>query len=110
LVDVDGNGRSTGIVDGILRARYRHGTLPTPLTPGEIECFAVELGHTSHVFMAGHRIGLQVASSNFPRFDRNPQQMVDPVRATAKDFVIAEQTVSRGAVHPSRLLVPVMEK
>lgn len=110
LVDVDENGRSMGIVDGILRARYRHGNLPTPLTPGEIECFAVELGHTSHVFMAGHRIGLQVASSNFPRFDRNPQQMVDPVRATANDFVIAEQTVSRGAVYPSRLLLPVMEK
>ncbi len=108
LVDVDSDGRPLGIVDGVLRSRYRSGSEPTPLTPGQFERFRIDLGHTSHVFRAGHRIGLQVASSNFPRFDRNPQQMVDPVRATALDFKVAEQTVAHGGEYASRLILPVV--
>jgi uncharacterized protein len=108
LTDVDESERSIGIVDGILRARYRSGSQPRALRPSEVECFRIELGATSHVFAAGHRVGLQIASSNFPRFDRNPQQMVEPVRATADDFVVAEQTVVRGGANPSRLLLPVL--
>lgn len=108
LVDVDVDGRAVGIVDGILRSRYRHGSTPTPLKPGDPECFTVVLGHVSHVFRAGHRIGLQVASSNFPRFDRNPQTMTDPVSATAADFVSAEQRVLHGGDRASRLLLPMV--
>jgi hypothetical protein len=110
LTDVDEADHSIGLVDGILRARYRHGGDPTPLIPGEVECFTVELGHISHLFAAGHRIGLQVASSNFPRFDRNSQQMVDPVRAQADDFVVARQSVIRGGARPSRLLLPTVSR
>jgi uncharacterized protein len=107
LVDVHPNGRALGIVDGILRARYRRGAAE-PLTPGEPELFTIELGNISHVFGAGHRIGLQIASSNFPRFDRNPQQMIDPVTAKAEDFVVAQQTVFRGGGRSSRLMLPVV--
>lgn len=106
LVDIDPEGRHLGIVDGILRARYRHGSKATPLIPGEREIFDVELGTISHVFASGHRIGLQIASSNFPRFDRNPQTMVDPATATSEDFVPANQTVYHGE---SRLLLPIVK-
>jgi putative CocE/NonD family hydrolase len=110
LVDVDLDGRSRGVADGILRARYRTGTVPTPLVPGRPERFRIEIGTVAHRFETGHRIGLQVASSNFPRFDRNPQCLMDPARATAEDFVVAEQTVFHGGAMPSRLLLPVPEE
>jgi predicted acyl esterase len=68
----------------------------------------VVLGSTSHVFRAGHAVRLQVASSNHPRFDRNPQQLADPVTATEADLVVAEQTVFHDAPRPSRLLLPTV--
>ena len=110
LVDVDADGRALGITDGILRARYRHGDQAAALKPDQVECFTVDLGNTSHVFAAGHRVGLQVASSNFPRFDRNPQCLVVPVTATAADMVPARQSVMRGGTHASRLLLPVVRQ
>lgn len=109
LVDVDPPGCSLGIADGILRSRHRHGDAREALVPGEAECFVIDLGHVSHRFAAGHRIGLQVASSNFPRFDRNPQTLVEPHLARPQDFVIAEQTVHVGADRASRLLLPVLD-
>lgn len=108
LVDIDRSGASRGIADGILRSRYRHGDEPQALVPGEPELFVVDVGTIAHRFATGHRIGLQIASSNFPRFDRNPQQMVDPVRAGPDDFVIADQTVHYGADRASRLVLPML--
>lgn len=108
LVDIDPSGTSRGIADGIRRSRYRHGDDPRPLVPGRAERFVVDVGHVAHRFGPGHRIGLQVASSNFPRFDRNPQQMVDPVRAGPEDFVSAEQTIHHGSDRASRLVLPVI--
>ena len=105
LVDVHPDGRSYGVADGILRSRSRG-----PLVPGRPELFRVEIGTVAHRFGTGHRIGVQVASSNFPRFDRNPQCLVDPGRATVDDFVVAEQTVFHGGAMPSRLLLPVIEE
>jgi uncharacterized protein len=110
LCDVAPDGTSIGIVDGVLRARYRHGAAPAPLEPGRPERFAVVLGSTSHVFRAGHAVRLQVASSNHPRFDRNPQQLVDPVTATEADLVVAEQTVFHDGHRPSRLLLPTVSQ
>lgn len=110
LVDVEPDGAAYGIVDGILRARWRHGwERPVALEPDRPELFRVVLGTISHVFRAGHRLRLQVASSNFPRFDRNPQQLVAVERATRADFRVARQTVLHTAERPSRLLLPVVE-
>ncbi|GAA5049898.1 hypothetical protein HNP84_004181 [Thermocatellispora tengchongensis] len=109
LVDVHPDGRAYGVVDGILRARYRHGTgQEVPLRPGEPELFRFPLGATSQVFRAGHRIRLQIASSNFPRFDRNPQRMIPPATATEADMRPARQTVFHDAARPSRLILPVI--
>lgn len=109
LVDVHPDGRAYGVVDGILRSRYREGTdREVPLTPGEPTLFAFPLGSTSQLFRRGHRIRLQVASSNFPRFDRNPQRLVPTHTAGPQDLRPARQQVFHDARRPSRLILPVL--
>jgi putative CocE/NonD family hydrolase len=73
LVDVFPNGEARNLTDGILRVRYRE-SLESPkfMKPGEIYRISVDAGVTSNVFRAGHRIRVEISSSNFPRFDRNP--------------------------------------
>lgn len=100
LCEVHADGRSFGLVDGILRR--------TSGEEGRVEQVEVRLGYIGHVFAAGSRIRLQIASSNFPRYDRNPQSRIDPALATAADFRPAEQTVFFGAGAPSRLVLPVV--
>src|SRR5207248_5094078 len=71
LVDVFPDGRAIFLTDGILRARYRNSLAePEPLTPGEHYELDLDLSTTSNVFLPGHRIRLEVSSSNFPRHDR----------------------------------------
>jgi len=72
LVDVCENGCARNLTDGIIRARYRDSmSNPTMLEPGKAYCYEIDLWATSNVFKAGHRIRLEISSSNFPRFDRN---------------------------------------
>jgi uncharacterized protein len=111
LVDVWPDGRAMGIADGIVRARYRDGTgQPDPITPGQIYSYDIDLIATSQVFKAGHRVRVDVASSNFPCFDRNPGNGAAAATATAKDFVIAEQTICHDAAHPSYITLPVIPR
>jgi putative CocE/NonD family hydrolase len=74
LVDVDDCGcLSRNLTDGIIRARYRESrSQPVLLTPGKVYEYTIDMWSTANVFKAGHRIRLEVSSSNFPRFDRNP--------------------------------------
>ncbi|MEV4579155.1 CocE/NonD family hydrolase C-terminal non-catalytic domain-containing protein [Nonomuraea jabiensis] len=99
-------GRPVGLVDGIVRARYRQGGEAVPLRPGRRESYRLPLGSLAHVVPAGHRLRLQIASSNFPRFDRNPQTMAEPADATPADFAVADQSVFVGA-GGTRLVLPV---
>ena len=72
IVDVFPDGRAIFLTDGILRARYRHSLAePELLAPGQVYEITLDLSVTSNVFLPGHRIRLEVSSSNFPRFDRN---------------------------------------
>ena len=72
LVDVAPDGTAVNLTDGILRARYRNSTAQaTPIKPGKIYEYKIDLWSTSNVFLKGHRLRLEVSSSNFPRFDRN---------------------------------------
>lgn len=96
LCEVDSSGKSVGLVDGIYRQ------LECSDEPSEI---VVKLGHISHLFARGTRIRLQIASSNFPRFDRNPQSGASPVLAGPYDFKRANQTVVGGRSYPSRLIL-----
>ena len=106
LCDVWPDGRSLSVCDGILRARYRHSLArPEPLAPGQVERFAVDLWATAQVFRAGHRLRVEVTSSDFPRYDRN-LNTGGPIGQEARG-VVAENTVCHDAEHPSHLLLPL---
>ena len=73
LVDVLPDGRAVSLTDGIIRARFRDSLSdPSPVTPGEPARYTIELANTAHRFGRGHRVRLEVSSSNFPRFQPNP--------------------------------------
>jgi putative CocE/NonD family hydrolase len=101
LCEVDTAGRSIGLVDGIYRQQA---------CSGAVTEIALRLGHLSHLFSKGNRIRLQLASSNYPRFDRNPQSGVPTAMATRADFVPAKQVVSGGTLLPSRLMLPAISQ
>lgn len=107
LVDVRPDGFAVNLCDGILRLRYRE-SLERPLAarPGEIYKVTIDAGVTSNVFRRGHRIRLEVSSSNFPRFDRNPN--TGRKIADEKELRTARQTIYHDARHPSHLLLPVI--
>ncbi|HEV8308442.1 MAG TPA: CocE/NonD family hydrolase [Methylomirabilota bacterium] len=108
LTDVQPDGFSRLLCDGILRARYREsGAHPTPLTPNQVYELTVDLWATANTFRRGHRIRVAVTSSSFPRFDRNPNTG-GPVAAEARGQV-ALNTVFHDARRPSRILLPVIE-
>jgi putative CocE/NonD family hydrolase len=91
-----------------LRARYRASLeAPTPLEPGEVYQVTVDLVATANVFGVGHRIRLEVSSSNFPRFDRNTNSGGTIADETEADFVVAANTVHHDALRPSALILPI---
>ena len=107
LVDVHPTGFVQRLCDGIVRARFRNGMRdPQPIEPGKIYQYSIDMWNTSQVFFKGHRIGLEVASSAFPKFDRNLNSGED--LATATRMVTAEQTIYHDAKHPSSLILPVI--
>ncbi|MFN8500105.1 MAG: CocE/NonD family hydrolase [Anaerolineae bacterium] len=107
LTDVDEAGFSRLLCDGILRARYRAShTDPTPLTPGEVYEFVVDMWATANTFKAGHCIRVAVCASNFPRFDRNLGAWGVP--AAGGPFHSHRNTVFHDALHPSRIVLPVI--
>ncbi|MCU1492783.1 MAG: peptidase [Acidimicrobiaceae bacterium] len=104
LVDVHPDGRALNICDGIVRARYRQGTgSPIPVEPDQPFEYRIDLGATCIVIFAGHALRLEVSSSNFPRFDVNPNHGGDIATAEKNDLVIAQQTVLHSGAYPSRL-------
>ena len=107
LVDVAPNGYAMNLCDGILRARYRESrTDPTLLTPGQVYRYEIEVGVTGNVFKRGHAVRIEVSSSNFPRFDRNP----NTGHAFGKDVELrtARQTVEHSRSHPSHVVLPMI--
>ena len=107
LVDVFPDGTARNLCDGILRLRYRNSLeKPQPAVPGEVYRITIDAGVTANVFLRGHRIRVEVSSSNFPRFDRNPNtggRVADAVKMQK-----AGQTVFHDAQHPSALVLMVM--
>jgi len=95
------------IGDSIVRARYRKSlTKPEPLERGKAYEFTIELYPTSIFFRRGHRIRLDISSSNFPRFDVNPNTG-EPLNDNRSSRV-AENTVYLDPAHPSRILLPLI--
>jgi putative CocE/NonD family hydrolase len=109
LLDVYPDGRVVSLthVGGIQRARYRHGfDRAVALTPGQPVELRIRLSHVGHTFLPTHRIRLEVSSSCFPLADPNTNTGTDIAIDTAPRK--AQQTVLHDALHPSRLLLPVM--
>jgi uncharacterized protein len=107
LVDVHPGGFCQRLCDGMVRARYREGMdREAFLEPGRVERFEIRMWDTSQVFRAGHRIRLEVASSAFPKFDRNAQ--TGGPLATETGCVVAENRVWHDAERPSHLVLPVI--
>jgi hypothetical protein len=106
LVDVAPDGEARLVCDGILRLRYRHGVeRPAAYHAGRVERITVPLGPIAWMFGAGHRIRLDISSSNFPKYDRNLNTGRPLARETA--WREARQTVFKDASRPSHLLLPV---
>ena len=109
LVDVWPDGRAMSVTDGIVRARFRSGPEASePVRPGDCHEYRIDLIATSQLFRAGHRIRVDVASSNFPCYDRNPGNGAGAGQASERDFVTAEQTVFHDAARPSHITLPVI--
>ena len=109
LVDVFPDGTTRNLTDGILRMRYRD-SLETPklMTPGEVYRVTIDAGVTSNVFLTGHRIRIEVSSSNFPRFDRNPNTGEAVADVDVKDVRKAMQTVYHEHERYSYAVLPVV--
>jgi hypothetical protein len=100
-------GFDLNVGDSIVRARYRDSlTRATPLKPGQVYAFTIELYPTSLVFKQGHRIRLDVSSSNFPRFDANPNTG-EPLNDNRR-WTVAENAVFHDPEHPSHILLPIV--
>ena len=120
LVDIYPDGREISILNGIRRLKFRKGfEKPDPLVPGTVGELTLDCWSISIIFNKGHRIGLHVSSSNWPRFEVNPntgedlpgytgqngrgEWVIDP-----KSLRVAKNTVFMDASHPSTLILPVV--
>lgn len=100
-------GFDLNIGDSILRLRYRESiNAPKTYEPGQVVPLTVQLYPTAHVFKKGHRIRLDVSSSNYPRFDLNPNTG-EPL-GTSRRRISADNTIFHNAEHPSALVLPVV--
>jgi putative CocE/NonD family hydrolase len=108
LVDVHPDGIAHNVLDRIVRARYRNGSKSQPslITPGQAYEYTIELGNTATMFKAGHKIRLEISSSNFPHYDRNPNTG-HPIGQDAK-LRTATQTVLHDETHPSCIELPIV--
>jgi uncharacterized protein len=104
LVDVSPEGKARILCDGLLRLRYRAGVQKVmPYRPGAVEKITIDAGVTSHVFLPGHRVRVDISSSNFPRYDRNPNTGLAVASETRLQH--AHQAVFHGRTHGSQLQV-----
>jgi len=110
LINVYPDGRKMLILDGVIRARYRESPrYETFMQPGQIYEFTINLGDTSQLFQAGHRIQVDISSSNFPRRDRNTNTghalyIID----TNNDAVVASNTIYHDGKNPSYVVLPIV--
>ncbi|MFC1607253.1 CocE/NonD family hydrolase [Candidatus Latescibacterota bacterium] len=109
LLDVYPDGKAIYICDGIIRASFREGDRDTSnIEPGKVYEYRIDLWATSNVFKKGHRIRIEISSSNFPRFDRNLNTGGN--LATETEMVRATQTIYHDKDHPSCIVLPVIPR
>ena len=116
LVDVHPDGRAMGLTDGIIRASARDSYptpgviepgVPSPITPGEVYEYTIDLWATGITFLAGHRIRVEITSSSFPRWDRSLNTGEDTKDSTESQ--VARQRIFHDPEHPSSITLTVVE-
>jgi len=108
LLDIHPDGRHMYIQDGAIRARYREGyQRGIPLVPGKVYEFKIDLWSTSNLFLPGHRIGLEISSSNYPQYDRNTNGGGE---GGIDNIVVATQTIMHTPEYPTHITLPVIPR
>ena len=109
LVDVHPSGFVQRLCDGMVRARFREGMdRPALIEPGQVYTYTIDCWNTAQVFKAGHRIGLEIASSAFPKYDRNLN--TGAALGQTAEMIAAEQRIYHDAAHPSALILPIVPR
>jgi putative CocE/NonD family hydrolase len=109
LVDVYPNGQAIHLTEGIVRARFRESIEnPTLSEPGRVYAYQIQVWETSNLFKVGHRIRLEISSSNFPRFDRNLN--TGGALGLEATWRVAQQTVFHTPEHPSHVVLPIIPR
>lgn len=109
LVEVKESGYAGIICEGIVRLSGRNDVNnKESIDPGEIYKIEIDLGYTGITIKKGNRIRLEISSSNFPKYDRNPNTGVDAYEAT--ELVPVNQKIYHGADHPSKLKLTVVDE
>jgi hypothetical protein len=94
----------------IMRGKFRNSfETPEAFTPGKIETVKFELPDVAHTFKKGHKLMIQIQSSWFPIFDRNPQQFMDIYNCEDKDFVPCDIKVFQSAEAASSIILPILK-
>jgi putative CocE/NonD family hydrolase len=108
LVDVQPDGFAANILDRIQPARFREGSRlpPSLITPGKVYEYTIELGNAGLVFRKGHKIRVEISSSNFPHYARNLNTGLD--NSTTSLMAVAHQTVFHERHEASRVVLPVV--
>ena len=108
LVDVFESGFAMNLCDGIIRASHRDSfTNPKPIIPGQVYKYEIDLGVTANVFKKGHRIRLEISSSNFPKFDRNPN--TGNKFGFDSELKIATQKIYHDSNYQSHIILPIIK-
>jgi len=99
------------IADEILRGRFRNSfSKPEPIPANQVVEYTIDLHTNNHAFLKGHRIMVQVHSTWFPVYDRNPQKFVPNIfLARDSDYVTATQRIFRTSRYPSHVVLPVIK-
>ncbi|MBU9723266.1 CocE/NonD family hydrolase [Bacillus alkalicola] len=109
LIDVWPNGYAQRLTDGMVRGRFRNGMdSPELLEPGKIYKFEVDCWNTAHVFKKGHKIRVEVASSAFPKYDRNLNTGAE--LGVTTEMKVANQTIYHDEMHPSSIILPIIPR
>ena len=104
-------GHQLMIADEIFRGRFRQNfEKPAPIVPNKVNEYVIDLHSINHSFRKGHRLMVQVQSTWFPLYDRNPQKFVENIfKAQPSDYQVATQRVYESSRHPSHVTLPVMK-
>jgi putative CocE/NonD family hydrolase len=107
LIDVWPDGTAQRLTDGMVRARFREGMeQPKLIEPGRIYAYDIDLWNTCQMFKTGHRVRVEIASSAFPKYDRNPNTGEALGKTTRVD--VAQQTIYHDREHPSHIMLPIV--